>query len=134
MQALAILFAWFSSFTGLSKEAFHRLLYLLHTFLLPAGNKLPPSYYKAHAMINKRIVPVEEYDCCVNDCVLFRNFTSVDYSNMTKCPKCGEGMNLTQELHRRDSNTFQFKHVYVECLGIRHLEASSKPHAHKCNT
>lgn len=90
MQALAILFAWFSSFPGLSKEAFHRLLYLLHTFLLPAGNKLPPSYYKAHAMISKKIVPVEEYDCCVNDCVLFRNTTSVDYSNMTKCPKCGE--------------------------------------------
>lgn len=55
MQALAILFAWFSSFPGLSKEAFHQLLYLLHTFLLPAGNKLPPSYYKAHAMISKKI-------------------------------------------------------------------------------
>lgn len=40
------------------KKAFNRLLYLLHTFLLPARNKLQPSCYKAHAMINKRIVPV----------------------------------------------------------------------------
>ena len=62
MQALAILFAWFSAFPGLSKEAFDRLLYVLHTFLLPSGNKLPPSYRKAHAMVNKRIVPVDEYD------------------------------------------------------------------------
>ena len=90
MQALAILFAWFAAFPGLSKEAFDRLLYLLHTFLLPAGNKLPPSYSKAHAMINKRIVPVEEYDCCINDCVLFRDSASGTYSKMTVCPKCGE--------------------------------------------
>ena len=72
IQALAILFAWFSSFPGLSKEAFNRLLYLLHTFLLPAGNNLPPSYYKAHTTINKWIVPIQQFNCCVNDCVVSR--------------------------------------------------------------
>jgi len=71
-------FAWFSAFSGLSKEAFDRLLYVLHTFLLPSGNKLPP------------FVPVDEYDCCVNDCVLFRDSASGTYSKMAVCPKCGE--------------------------------------------
>ena len=109
IQALASLFAWFSSFPGLSKEAFNRLLYLLHTFLLPAGNKLPPSYYKARAMINKKglfqlrsLIAVSMIVCCFETLHLVK----ID-------------INLTQELHGRDSNTFQFKHVYIKCLGTR---------------
>ena len=90
IQALAILFDWFSAFPGISKEAFGRLLFLLHTFLLPNGNKLPESYYQAHAAINKQIVPVQQFDCCVNDCLLFRDSPSGSYAECDRCPKCGE--------------------------------------------
>ena len=90
IQAVAILFSWFSAYPGISQEAFSRLLYLLHTFLLPTGNNLPRSYYKAHAMISESIVPVQEFHCCVNDCLLFRNSPSGQYENEDVCPKCGE--------------------------------------------
>ena len=90
IQSLAILFDWFSACPGLSKEAFGRLLFLLHTFILPSGNKLPSTYYKAHAAISRQLVPVKEFHCCVNDCLLFRDSTSGLYANSDVCPKCGE--------------------------------------------
>ena len=65
-QSLALLFKWFCSYPGISKECFSRLLYLLHTFFLPTGNKLPKSYIKARALIKDVLVPVQSYDCCVN--------------------------------------------------------------------
>ena len=89
LEALAILFSWFSSSPGLSKESFSRLLYILNAYLLPSGNVLPTSYHKARTIIDKNVVPVEEFHCCVNDCVLFRNSSCGQY----KCdvyPKCGE--------------------------------------------
>ena len=90
LKAMAMLFAWFSSFPGISKEAFSKLLYLLSNFLLPTPNQLPSNYQKAHAIIKEYLVPVEVYDCCVNDCVLFRTCSSGNYKSMTVCPVCGE--------------------------------------------
>ena len=90
VQALAMLFAWFSTFPGISKEAFNKLLYLLNNFLLPKPNLLPSSYQKAYAMIKRSLVPVNVYDCCVNDCALFRPCASGNYETMTVCPVCGE--------------------------------------------
>ena len=129
IQALAMLFAWFSSFPGLSKEAFNRLFYLLHTFLLPPGNNLPSSYYKAHNIITKRIVPIQQFDCCVNDCVLFRDSASGKYSSMTVCPKCGEGR---YEPYSKTARK-RFKYVPIQSRLRRMFEngkmsVSSKPH------
>ena len=67
---------------------FSRLLYLLNTFLLPAGNTLPTSYLKARAAINHLLVPAQGYDCCVNDCIIFRKSAERDFSDLSSCPKC----------------------------------------------
>lgn len=90
VQSLALLFSWFCSFPGISKEAFSRLLYLLNTFLLPAGNTLPTSYLKARAAINHLLVPAMEYDFCVNDCIIFRKSAERNFSDLSSCPKCDE--------------------------------------------
>lgn len=91
IQTLAILFSWFCSYPGISKDAFSRLLYLLHSCLLPKGNKLPESYGKAKTVIQHLIVPVEEYDCCINDCVIFRNCAAGNFESLNSCPECKSG-------------------------------------------
>ena len=87
IQTLAILFTWFCSFP-ISKEAFGRLLYLLHQFVLPVNNKLPNSYERARSTIQDFLVPVQEYDCCVNDCIVFRNCSDGKFKDLIACPKC----------------------------------------------
>ena len=110
LQSLAVLFAWFSSYPGLSKEAFNRLLLILSTFLLPSGNKIPPSYYEAYAIISKRISPVEEYHCCVNGCMLYRDSNSAKYSKLTECPMCGE----QRYQHFTKTPRKRFKYIPIE--------------------
>ena len=87
-QSLALLFTWFSSFPGISKTSFDRLLYLLNTYLLPAGNKLPNSYNKARDTIKHLLVPVENFDCCENDCIIYRNSCKGDLKDLVACPEC----------------------------------------------
>ena len=86
IAALAVLFSWFSSFPGISKQAFSQLLYILHHFILPSGNLLPASYAAAHSIIQPSLVPVQEFHCCPNDCILYRG----DYADATCCPECNE--------------------------------------------
>ena len=70
IKAITILLSWFSSFPGISKSAFSRLLFILGRFILPESNTLPKSYTDAVKVIKGLMVPVVEYHCCVNDCIL----------------------------------------------------------------
>ena len=70
LGALGILFTWFTIYPGISKEAFGQLLHILHNFLLPIGNVLPATYAEARTVVKPMLVSVEEYHCCVNDCVV----------------------------------------------------------------
>lgn len=88
-KTLAILFTWFCSSPSISKESFSRLLYLLHKFVLPTNNKLPCSYPQAQSAIGNLLVPLEEYDCCIKDCIIFRNCSEGSFESLTNCPKCG---------------------------------------------
>ena len=89
-QALAILFSWFGAFPGISKEVLGQLLYLLHNYLLPVGNKMPASYPAASSATKSMITPIQDYHCCINDCVLFRNSSSQTLAGVETCPTCGE--------------------------------------------
>ena len=89
-QALYTLVAWFSSNPGLSKAGFGRLLYIIHSFLLPKGNNLPSSYADAIKEMQPFLSPVIDYHCCVNDCVVFRECHDGDYTHLCECPRCGE--------------------------------------------
>ena len=88
LQAVCMLVSWFTSFPGMSKSSFSRLLRILHEFLLPNGNNLPTNYSKALSLIQPFLSPVKEYHCCVNDCIIFRNSTTGKYEKLTKCPEC----------------------------------------------
>ena len=90
LQAVSMLMSWFSSFPGLSKQSLSSLLYMLHTHILPPGNLLPPSYKQALKLLRPHLSPVTEYDCCVNDCIMFRDYSMGKFSQLTACPKCGE--------------------------------------------
>ena len=85
LSALAILFSWFSSYPGISKQVLDKLLHILHCFILPSGNLLLASYSKAYSRIQHLLIPVEEYHCCPNDCILYRG----PHADKTHCPKCG---------------------------------------------
>lgn len=90
-QSLAMLFNWFCSYPSISKECFDRLLYLLHSFFLPTGNKLPMSYAKARDMIKDALVPVHSCDSCVNDCIVYRDSAKGKLKGLTSCPVCFTG-------------------------------------------
>ena len=90
LQAVIMLFTWFSMFSGMSKEVFNKLLSLLHDFILPIGNNLPASYSEAKKMIDPYLSPVTEYHCCINDCIIYQDCRDGKYNSLRKCPVCDE--------------------------------------------
>lgn len=91
-QAMYTLVSWFSSYPGISKSAFSRLLHILHSFILPAENSLPQSYDDVLKMMQPFLSSIKDYHCCVNDCIIFRDSDASDekYAKLSECPKCGE--------------------------------------------
>ena len=76
-------------------EHHSRLLFLLHTFILPEGNLLPADYRTAVSCVNSYLLPADDYHCCVNDCVVYRNSVSGQHKDLTVCPSCGEDRYLS---------------------------------------
>ena len=97
LSALAILFTWFTSFPGISKQALHQLLYILHNLILPPGNLLPATYAEAYKMIQAFLVPVQEFHCCPNDCLIYRGSNEND----THCMVCGEERYLSGDIPKK---------------------------------
>ena len=123
-QALSILFSWFSVHPGISKSAFEHLLNILHRYLLPSENNLPATYKKAREIFQPCLSPVIEYDCCVNDCVVFRDSSSGKYSKLKECPVCKEPR--FQSACRSKSVPFKrFKYLPVETR-VRRLFANEQ--------
>ena len=89
-QAISMLTSWFALHPGISKAAFDRLLCLFHKHILPDGNTLPKGYRDAQKILQNCITPTNEYHCCVNDCVVFRDSESEKYAQLQQCPKCKE--------------------------------------------
>ena len=89
IKCLALLFSWFCS-SNVSKDSFSNLLHVLRNSILPYGNKLPSSYTEAYSIIKQLIVPVKQFDSCVNDCVVFKQCLEGSFENLTVCPKCSE--------------------------------------------
>ena len=89
-QAISIMISWFTLHPGISKSAFDRLLYLLHTHILPAGNTLPQTYKEARKSLQNLLTPTKAYHCCVNDCIIFRDSETKKYADLDHCPECNE--------------------------------------------
>lgn len=90
MNALSLLFSWFSAFPGMSKESFNQLLLILHNFILPSGNILPTRYHSALKVLKPYLCPVTEYHCCINDCIVYRNSSAGAFEKLLSCPVCRE--------------------------------------------
>ena len=85
LQAVSMLTSWFTLHPGISKQAFDRLLQLLHNHILPLGNILL-SKYQDQTLLSPTVV----YHCCINDCVVFRDSKAGAYSGLSHCPKCNQ--------------------------------------------
>lgn len=93
LYAVSLLFSWFGAFPGVSKQSFSHLLSILHNYLLPRDNTLPglpTNYTSAIKMLKPYLSPLKEFHCCVNDCLIFRDCFSGNYSDLKQCPYCGE--------------------------------------------
>ena len=97
LEAITMLVSWFSMFPSMSKEAFSRLLYLLHAFILPEENTLPNSYCHAMKKIKPYLSPLKEYYTCPNDCIIYRDCDDGKFEKLTECPICGESRSFQNE-------------------------------------
>lgn len=57
---------------------------------LPQPNHLPSSYKEARTLIAPLLMPLQKYDVCINDCVIFRDSGEYEYANLNECPQCLE--------------------------------------------
>nr|XP_043638244.1 uncharacterized protein LOC122609251 [Erigeron canadensis] len=69
---------------GWSDKSFTELLRILHD-ILPKGNRLPVSTYKAKKLMCPMGMKIERIDACPKDCMLYRN----DYKDLDQCVTCG---------------------------------------------
>lgn len=106
LEAITMLISWFSMFPSMSKEAFSRLLYLLHTYILPEENTLPSSYYLAMKKINPYLSPIKEYHVCPNDCIIYRDCDGGKFEKLTRCPICNEDRFFENE--KRPKKVFKY--------------------------
>jgi predicted nucleic acid-binding Zn-ribbon protein len=76
--------------------SFRDLLTLLKD-MLPQGNAIPETIYKAKQIICPLGLKVEKIHSCKNNCILYHG---PEYEDLEKCPTCGlEGFN-----HRKDDD------------------------------
>ena len=61
---------------------------------------MPGSYQEASEILKPFLIPLEKYDVCVNDCIIFRN----EHIDDDKCFKCEE----PRFLNRRPRRTFTY--------------------------
>jgi len=85
MNALVKYLSWFSEHPGISKEALSDILRLQHSEILPAGNKLPPSYNDALKLVEPFLIQPIIFHACPQDCMIFRK----KYKDVMVCPYCG---------------------------------------------
>ena len=119
MHAICLLMTWFGAFPGMSKESFSYLLNMLHTYILPEGNILPTSYMSALKLLQPHLSPLKEFHACVNDCIIFRDCSGGNYSDLDQCPQCGED----RYKENGKSPRKMFKHMPIETR-IRRLFAN----------
>ncbi|XP_062584302.1 uncharacterized protein LOC134246058 [Saccostrea cucullata] len=74
---------------GMSKTALSDTLQCEKSSL-PQPNYLPGTYKEAKTFISPFLIPLEKYDACVNDCIVYRDSGALLYSDLSDCPVCSE--------------------------------------------
>ncbi len=70
---------------GCSNECLDELSSLLHKFILPIDNCLPPTMYHAKSLTQKLGMECNIIHACKMGCILCRGV----YVDLQECPKCG---------------------------------------------
>ncbi len=66
-------------------------IFKTHKYDLPEGNCFPSTWKEAKGLLKDTLVPLRKYECCVNDCIIYRKVLGgADYSKLTECPVCQE--------------------------------------------
>ena len=68
----------------MSKEAISNIFYTDHFHILPKNNCVPSSFEAAKQAIQAFLIGLEKYDCCKNDCIIYRQ----QYYSVKCCPIC----------------------------------------------
>ncbi len=75
---------------GFTQKAMDEI-FKTHKYDLPSGNCFPSNWKEAKALLKDTLVPLKKYDCCPNDCIIYRKVLGgEDYSKLTECPVCQE--------------------------------------------
>lgn len=94
------------------------------TFFQPQ-NTLPQSYKEVQKSLWNVLSPTEEYPCCINDFVIFRDSDSAEYAQLNRCPKCNE------PCYKRGSDSIPHKHfIHLPLEGqLRRIFARVQQHS-----
>ncbi|XP_062612111.1 uncharacterized protein LOC134273911 [Saccostrea cucullata] len=79
----------FSMNHGMSKSAVSDSL-ACEKSSLPQPNNLPGSFQEAKHLISPLLMPLQKYDACINDCVLYRDTKEKQFVTLQSCPVCNE--------------------------------------------
>ena len=69
---------------GVTDKGFEELLGIVKN-MLPKGNELPSTIYKAKKIVCPLGLEVQKIHACPNDCILYRG---EEYEKMDACPVC----------------------------------------------
>ncbi len=93
---------------GHTKDSLNSAIRDYKNDMLVQPNDFPSSLYDAKKIIDPYLLPTETYDCCINDCCLFRKISDEkDYRDLVKCPVCGE------ERYSEDKKTAKKRITYI---------------------
>uniref|UniRef100_A0A7M5XIY5 DUF4218 domain-containing protein n=2 Tax=Clytia hemisphaerica TaxID=252671 RepID=A0A7M5XIY5_9CNID len=72
-----------------------------NSLMLPEENQMPKTYDEARRLIQPFLLPLEKYDCCIDDCMLFRGKNA----NAKDCIICGKAR---FDANGRPKRTFKY--------------------------
>lgn len=118
LEALFAKFRTFCAHPFSTKTELDELFRADNMFNLPESNHMPSSYREARKLIEPFLFPLERYDVCVNDCIVFRK----DALNFKSCNICKEARYKNNGKPRRTFTYFPLGPRLGRILGTRSLE------------
>eukprot|EP00111_Clytia_hemisphaerica_P011821 TCONS_00034748-protein len=98
-----------------------------HQHVLPKPNNMPSSYEEAYKLIEPFLLPLETYDVCVDDCMLFRG----EHSEKDQCVLCGKDRRYPNGRPKRIFKYFplgpQIARLYGSESLKKYLEVPERP-------
>lgn len=96
----------------------------LDSFHIPNVDREP-----LFTMISKLIIPAQAYDCCVNDCVIFRNSLAGNFQDLQECPQCREPrFHKSSKIARKNFKYLSMAHRIKQMLSNKKMSQMLQSH------